>query len=77
MPTCQHGGGSGKIAVVRRVYSRFRRAIELFGGIGYTWEFGAHMWLKRAAFDRNYFGRLSLHRARATRTWQDGNTYRF
>lgn len=41
-----------------------RRSIELFGGIGYTWEFGAHMWLKRAVFNRNYFGRPSLHRAR-------------
>jgi acyl-CoA dehydrogenase len=44
--------------------SASRRAIELFGGIGYTWEFGAHMWLKRAVFNRNYFGRPSLHRAR-------------
>ncbi|RJG00645.1 acyl-CoA dehydrogenase family protein [Noviherbaspirillum sedimenti] len=41
-----------------------RRMIELHGGIGYTWELGAHLWLKRAVFDHNYLGRPSLHRAR-------------
>ena len=33
-----------------------RRMIEVHGGIGYTWEFGAHVWLKRALFDQAYLG---------------------
>lgn len=41
-----------------------RRMIELHGGIGYTWEFGAHVWLKRSVFDRAFLGSPSRHRAR-------------
>lgn len=41
-----------------------RRMIEAHGGIGYTWEFGAHVWLKRALFDQAYFGMPQAHRAR-------------
>lgn len=41
-----------------------RRAIELHGGIGYTWEGAVHIWLKRATFDRTFMGRPEIHRAR-------------
>lgn len=41
-----------------------RRMIEAHGGIGYTWEFGAHVWLKRALFDQAYLGMPQFHRAR-------------
>lgn len=41
-----------------------RRMIEAHGGIGYTWEFGAHIWLKRALFDQAYLGMPQMHRAR-------------
>lgn len=41
-----------------------RRMIEAHGGIGYTWEFGAHVWLKRALFDQAYLGMPHVHRAR-------------
>jgi alkylation response protein AidB-like acyl-CoA dehydrogenase len=33
-----------------------RQVIEAHGGIGYTWEYGAHVWLKRALFDQAYLG---------------------
>jgi alkylation response protein AidB-like acyl-CoA dehydrogenase len=41
-----------------------RRAIEVHGGIGYTWEFGLHVWLKRALFDQAFLGMPQVHRAR-------------
>ncbi|MFM0394922.1 acyl-CoA dehydrogenase family protein [Paraburkholderia phytofirmans] len=41
-----------------------RRMIEAHGGIGYTWEFSAHVWLKRALFDQAYLGMPRQHRAR-------------
>lgn len=41
-----------------------RRMIEMHGGIGYTWEFGAHVWLKRSIFDRTFLGTPNVHRAR-------------
>jgi alkylation response protein AidB-like acyl-CoA dehydrogenase len=42
-----------------------RYAIELHGGIGFTWEFDLHLWWRRAMFDRAYLGEASYHRARA------------
>lgn len=40
-----------------------RRAIELHGGIGYTWEYGMHVYLKRAVFDRTVMGQPAALRA--------------
>ena len=39
-------------------------AVQLHGGIGYTWEHGLHVYLKRAALDRSLFGSPAAHRAR-------------
>jgi alkylation response protein AidB-like acyl-CoA dehydrogenase len=41
-----------------------RQTVDLFGGIGYTWECDVHFYLKRAVFDRTVFGRPERHRAR-------------
>ena len=38
-------------------------AMQLHGGIGYTWESGIHRYLKRAALARTLFGSPSVHRA--------------
>jgi len=32
------------------------KAMQLHGGIGYTWEGGVHVYLKRAALNRSLFG---------------------
>jgi alkylation response protein AidB-like acyl-CoA dehydrogenase len=40
-------------------------AIELHGGIGFTWEFDLHLWFRRAIFDRSFLGDSNLHRERA------------
>ena len=48
------------------LYDRVTRsAIELHGGIGFTWEFDLHLWWRRAVFDRAYLGEASWHRERA------------
>jgi alkylation response protein AidB-like acyl-CoA dehydrogenase len=38
------------------------KAMQLHGGIGYTWESGIHMYLKRAALNRSLFGSPATHR---------------
>jgi len=42
-----------------------RGAIEAHGGIGYTWEHPAHLFLKRAMADRSALGSVNVHRERA------------
>lgn len=44
-----------------------RRMIDVHGGIGYTWEFDAHVWLKRAMFDYAFMGSADVHRQRAVK----------
>lgn len=39
-------------------------AMQLHGGIGYTWESGIHRFLKRAALNRALFGSAAEHRRR-------------
>ncbi len=54
-------------AHITECYSRVcRQAIEIHGGIGYTWEHSAHIWLKRSMLDWAYLGAPTVHRARAT-----------
>jgi alkylation response protein AidB-like acyl-CoA dehydrogenase len=38
--------------------------VQLHGGIGFTWEHPAHLYLKRAKADAIAFGTASQHRAR-------------
>ncbi|HEX4089643.1 MAG TPA: acyl-CoA dehydrogenase family protein [Trebonia sp.] len=40
------------------------KAMQLHGGIGYTWESGIHRYLKRAALNRSLFGAPTTHRKR-------------
>ncbi len=42
-----------------------REATQAHGGIGYTWEYGLHVWLKRAVFDKVFMGVPSVHRRRS------------
>ncbi|MGN5239782.1 acyl-CoA dehydrogenase family protein [Rhodococcus sp. SJ-3] len=39
------------------------KAMQLHGGMGYTWESGLHVYLKRATLNRSLFGSPALHRA--------------
>jgi alkylation response protein AidB-like acyl-CoA dehydrogenase len=38
------------------------KAMQLHGGVGYTWESGVHVYLKRAALNRSLFGSPAEHR---------------
>jgi alkylation response protein AidB-like acyl-CoA dehydrogenase len=40
------------------------KAMQLDGGIGYTWESGIHVYLKRAMLNRALFGSPAAHRRR-------------
>ncbi len=40
------------------------KAMQLHGGIGYTWESGLHAYLKRAALNRSLYGSPAEHRAK-------------
>lgn len=41
-----------------------RGTVEIHGGIGYTWEYPLHLWLKRTMFDRAAMGLPAYHRNR-------------
>lgn len=45
------------------------RAMQLHGGIGYTWERGIHVYLKRASLNRSLFGSPAAHRRRLARRY--------
>jgi alkylation response protein AidB-like acyl-CoA dehydrogenase len=53
-----------KAHITERYLAAARRAIEVHGGIGYTWESDLHFFLRRAVFDRAYLGAPELHRQR-------------
>jgi alkylation response protein AidB-like acyl-CoA dehydrogenase len=42
-------------------------AIQLHGGIGFTWEADVHWWFKRAQLDAHFLGAGGVHRAQVTR----------
>ncbi|MFN3008139.1 acyl-CoA dehydrogenase family protein [Mycolicibacterium wolinskyi] len=46
------------------------KAMQLHGGIGYTWESGVHVYLKRAALNRSLFGSPAAHRARLAQRYR-------
>jgi alkylation response protein AidB-like acyl-CoA dehydrogenase len=41
----------------------------LHGGIGYTWESGIHVYLKRALLNRSLFGSPAAHRKNLARRY--------
>jgi alkylation response protein AidB-like acyl-CoA dehydrogenase len=50
------------------------KAMQLHGGMGYTWESGIHLAVKRAALNRSMFGSPSAHRRRLARRYLDAET---
>ncbi|ALI25118.1 Butyryl-CoA dehydrogenase [Mycolicibacterium fortuitum] len=46
------------------------KAMQLHGGIGYTWESGLHVYLKRAALNRSLYGSPAEHRARIAQRYR-------
>jgi alkylation response protein AidB-like acyl-CoA dehydrogenase len=48
------------------------KAMQLHGGIGYTWESGIPAYLKRAVLNRSLFGSPASHRRRLARRYSTG-----
>jgi alkylation response protein AidB-like acyl-CoA dehydrogenase len=46
------------------------QAMQLHGGMGYTWESGIHVFLKRAALNRSLSGSPAAHRQRLVRRYR-------
>jgi alkylation response protein AidB-like acyl-CoA dehydrogenase len=56
-----------KAHITDRYVQVARDAVEIYGGIGLTWDCEVHMWLKRALFDRAWLGNPDVHRERCAR----------
>jgi alkylation response protein AidB-like acyl-CoA dehydrogenase len=44
-----------------------RLALQCHGGVGFTWDFDVHLYLKRARLSQQLYGNPVLHRARLAR----------
>jgi alkylation response protein AidB-like acyl-CoA dehydrogenase len=53
-----------KTHVCERFMLISRDAVEVHGGIGFTWECDVQMWFKRAIFNRTFLGDTMTHRRR-------------
>jgi alkylation response protein AidB-like acyl-CoA dehydrogenase len=51
----------------------FQHGIQLFGGIGFTWENDLHLYLRRAKVGELLFGGATEHRARVGRRAMDAS----
>jgi alkylation response protein AidB-like acyl-CoA dehydrogenase len=60
-----HAAAVAKAHITDRALSVARDAVELHGGIGYTWESDVQIWFKRTLFDRAFLGTPELHRERS------------
>jgi len=56
-----------KAHVTDRAVEVARAAVQLHGGIGFTWECDVQIWMKRALFDRALLGSPETHRERQAR----------
>jgi alkylation response protein AidB-like acyl-CoA dehydrogenase len=59
-----HDAAAAKAHVTDVAVDVGRRAIELHGGIGFTWECDVQFWAKRTMFDRTWLGGPRAHRER-------------
>jgi alkylation response protein AidB-like acyl-CoA dehydrogenase len=60
-----HAAAVAKAHVTDRAIGVARDAVELHGGIGYTWESDVQIWFKRVLFDRAFLGTPEVHRERS------------
>jgi alkylation response protein AidB-like acyl-CoA dehydrogenase len=60
----RHAAALAKSHIGDRCLQAARDNIEAHGGIGFTWEFDAHIYFKRAMFDFEWLGNATVHRAR-------------
>jgi alkylation response protein AidB-like acyl-CoA dehydrogenase len=59
-------------AALDAAYSCAKDCVQILGGIGFTWEHDAHLYLRRAVVARQLAGTGDVHRRRAARRARDG-----
>lgn len=64
LPDSSRMASHAKAHLADRFVSAVRSAIQIHGGIGYTWDFDLQIWFRRSLFDRAFLGAPSLHRDR-------------
>ncbi len=65
LPEAPRAAAHAKAHLADRFTSVSRLAVQVHGGIGYTWEYDLQLWFRRALFDHAFFGAPFLHRERA------------
>jgi alkylation response protein AidB-like acyl-CoA dehydrogenase len=63
----RHASWAASMAKARLsdVYCRTtNRAVQIHGGIGFTWEHDMHLWFKRAKWNETAYGDATFHRER-------------
>lgn len=61
----RHAAAQAKAHLSETFLQITRDTVEAHGGIGFTWEHDAHIWMKRAMLDWAWLGSPSRHRMRA------------
>ncbi|MFF1686803.1 MULTISPECIES: acyl-CoA dehydrogenase family protein [unclassified Streptomyces] len=61
----ERAGGLALAQALEALRTAASEAVQLHGGVGFTWEHDAHLYLKRATGDELLFGPVHLLRARA------------
>jgi alkylation response protein AidB-like acyl-CoA dehydrogenase len=64
LPDAARHAALAKGHISDRVMSAARQAVELHGGLGFTWECEVQIWFKRAMYDRGLFGTPETQRER-------------
>ena len=60
----EHSAALAKSHITDRAVEVARAAVELHGGLGFTWECDVQLWFKRLLFDRAWAGTPEQHRRR-------------
>jgi alkylation response protein AidB-like acyl-CoA dehydrogenase len=60
----EHAAALAKAHITDRAMETARMAVELHGGLGFTWECDVQLWFKRAMFNRAFLGTPEVLRER-------------
>ena len=64
MPEASRHAVMAKAQITDRALDIARDAVEVHGGLGFTWECDVQMWFKRAMYDRSALGTPETQRER-------------
>ena len=76
LPTRARDASHAKLAASAAAERAARTALQVHGGIGYTYEHELHMWLKRTWSLASLWGDAAFHRGRVTSAVLSGQTQR-